>query len=172
MTDFLAVAASYAAAPEEWAVAPRFNPVDRWYHRLAETADHEVWVLTWLPGQGTEIHDHGGSAGAFHILTGNLTEDTILTGDNAEDSSLTYGRGGDSGPDREGDAGLGGHAAFGASLGGGRVARVSGGRPRIVARELGEGPVGGSGRGTFTGSPTGPGGLRSACTSTGRRCGR
>jgi predicted metal-dependent enzyme (double-stranded beta helix superfamily) len=75
--DHLAIAARYAAAPEEWAVAPRFNPADRWYHRLAATDDHEVWLLTWLPGQGTELHDHGGSAGAFLVFGGTLTEDTV-----------------------------------------------------------------------------------------------
>jgi predicted metal-dependent enzyme (double-stranded beta helix superfamily) len=75
--DHLAIAARYAAAPEEWAVAPRFNPVDRWYHRLAAADDHEVWLLTWLPGQGTDLHDHGGSAGAFLVFGGTLTEDTV-----------------------------------------------------------------------------------------------
>ncbi|MET0415887.1 MAG: cysteine dioxygenase, partial [Actinoplanes sp.] len=65
--DHLAIANHYAAAPEQWPVAPRFNPSERWYHRLALTDDHEVWLLTWLPGQGTELHDHGGSAGAFHV---------------------------------------------------------------------------------------------------------
>jgi predicted metal-dependent enzyme (double-stranded beta helix superfamily) len=80
VTDYLAIAAQYAATEEQWPVAPRFNPVDRWYHRLAETADHEVWVLTWLPGQGTEIHDHGGSAGAFQVISGSLTEDTVAPG--------------------------------------------------------------------------------------------
>jgi predicted metal-dependent enzyme (double-stranded beta helix superfamily) len=39
-----------------------------------------VWLLTWLPGQGTDLHDHGGSAGAFHVLTGSLTEDTVIPG--------------------------------------------------------------------------------------------
>jgi predicted metal-dependent enzyme (double-stranded beta helix superfamily) len=76
-TDHLALAARYAAEPEQWPVAPRFNPMDRWYHRLAAEADHEVWVLTWLPGQGTDLHDHGGSAGAFHVFSGSLTEDTV-----------------------------------------------------------------------------------------------
>ena len=80
LSDHLAIAARYAAEPEQWAVAPRFNPVDRWYHRLAEATDHEVWLLTWLPGQGTEIHDHGGSAGAFHVASGSLTEDTVIEG--------------------------------------------------------------------------------------------
>jgi hypothetical protein len=78
LSDHLALAARYAAAPEQWPVAPRFNPVDRWYYRLAATSDHEVWLLTWLPGQGTEIHDHGGSAGAFQVVSGSLTEDTVI----------------------------------------------------------------------------------------------
>ena len=93
--DHLATATRYAADPDSWPVAPRFNAVDRWYHRLAQEPDHEVWLLTWLPGQGTDLHDHGGSAGAFHVFSGTLTEDTVATG-----------------PD---------------------------GKPRITARELGEG---------------------------------
>ena len=75
--DHLDLAARYAAEPEEWPVAPRYNPVSRWYHRLHVADDHEVWLLTWLPGQGTDLHDHGGSAGAFHVFSGTLTEDTV-----------------------------------------------------------------------------------------------
>jgi predicted metal-dependent enzyme (double-stranded beta helix superfamily) len=75
--DHLAIAAGYAADPDRWPVAARFNPVDRWYHRLTVADDHEVWLLTWLPGQGTDLHDHGGSAGAFHVVSGTLTEDTV-----------------------------------------------------------------------------------------------
>lgn len=78
--DHLALAAGYAADRGRWPVAPRFNPADRWYHRLAVAEDHEVWLLTWLPGQGTELHDHGGSAGAFHVVEGTLTEDTVADG--------------------------------------------------------------------------------------------
>src|SRR5215213_10240144 len=78
--DHLAIAAAYASAPDEWPVAPRFNPVDRWYHRLDATPDYEVWLLTWLPGQGTDLHDHGGSAGAFQVISGSLTEDTVQPG--------------------------------------------------------------------------------------------
>lgn len=78
--DHLAIAVRYAADPDQWPVAPRFNPVDRWYHRLAAEPDHEVWLLTWLPGQHTDLHDHGGSAGAFHVYSGTLTEDTVTEG--------------------------------------------------------------------------------------------
>ncbi|GAA0438319.1 hypothetical protein Aca07nite_47240 [Actinoplanes capillaceus] len=79
MSDHLAIAQWYSATAHDWAVAPRFNPVDRWYHRLAVADDHEVWLLTWLPGQATEIHDHGGSSGAFFVHSGDLTEDTVST---------------------------------------------------------------------------------------------
>ena len=78
--DHLAVAARYSAVPELWPVAPRFNAAERWYHRIASESHHEVWLLTWLPGQGTDLHDHGGSAGAFHVCSGALTEDTVATG--------------------------------------------------------------------------------------------
>ena len=78
--DHLAIAARYAGRPDEWPVAPRFSPIERWYHRLAAEPDHEVWLLTWLPGQHTDLHDHGGSAGAFHVYAGTLTEDTVHVG--------------------------------------------------------------------------------------------
>lgn len=77
MTDFLALARQYAARPDDWPVAPRFNPVQRWYYRIAEEPGYEVWLLTWLPGQHTELHDHGGSAGGFVVVQGTLTEQTI-----------------------------------------------------------------------------------------------
>jgi predicted metal-dependent enzyme (double-stranded beta helix superfamily) len=75
--DHLAIAARYAADPSSWPVAPRFRATARWYHRLAQEADHEVWLLTWLPGQGTDLHDHGGSAGAFQVVAGVLAEDSV-----------------------------------------------------------------------------------------------
>src|SRR5690242_782429 len=78
--DLLPVARRYAADPNDWPFAPRFDPTRRWYARLAVTDDHEAWLLTWLPGQSTDLHDHGGSAGAFTILEGNLTEQTPSRG--------------------------------------------------------------------------------------------
>lgn len=78
--DHLAIALDHAADPDRWPVAPRFTPDRRWYHRLAVAPDHEVWLLTWLPGQSTDLHDHGGSAGAFHVLAGTLTEEVVTEG--------------------------------------------------------------------------------------------
>ncbi|WP_203906376.1 cysteine dioxygenase [Rhizocola hellebori] len=76
-TSLLDVARRFAAAPDDWAVAPRFNPRERWYYRLSQEPDYEVWLLTWLPGQHTDLHDHGGSAGAFVVVSGVLTEQTV-----------------------------------------------------------------------------------------------
>jgi mannose-6-phosphate isomerase-like protein (cupin superfamily) len=75
--DHLSTAHRYAANPDDWPLAPRFDPVQRWYHRLAEEPGAEVWLLSWLPGQGTSLHDHGGSAGAFVVVEGTLTEGTV-----------------------------------------------------------------------------------------------
>src|SRR3954447_27009918 len=40
----------------------------------SELAGAQVWLLSWLPGQGTDLHDHGPSAGAFAVARGMLTE--------------------------------------------------------------------------------------------------
>jgi hypothetical protein len=63
--DHVAIARDFAGRHDDWPLAPRFDPRQRWYHRLATTDQYEVWLLTWLPGQGTDLHDHGGCAGAL-----------------------------------------------------------------------------------------------------------
>ncbi|WP_328346249.1 cysteine dioxygenase [Micromonospora sp. NBC_00421] len=78
-TDLLAVAGRYAD-PATWAVPLRFDPTERWYARLASTGEYEVWALSWLPGQGTDLHDHGGSSGAFLVVAGELIERTVSGG--------------------------------------------------------------------------------------------
>jgi quercetin dioxygenase-like cupin family protein len=77
--DHLATARRHATHPHDWPFAPRFDPLRRWYHRLANEPDAEVWLLSWLPGQGTDLHDHGGSTGAFVVIAGTLTELTVTT---------------------------------------------------------------------------------------------
>lgn len=61
-----------------WQGLVRYDATDRYYTRLAAEHDYEAWLLTWLPGQSTEWHDHGGSAGAFIVLQGVLTERRAL----------------------------------------------------------------------------------------------
>jgi predicted metal-dependent enzyme (double-stranded beta helix superfamily) len=68
------IAARLADQQSLWQPLIRYDPVSRYYARLASEPDFEAWLLTWVPGQGTEWHDHGGSAGAFITLQGTLTE--------------------------------------------------------------------------------------------------
>src|ERR1700691_2570610 len=63
-----------AASPSEWLTRVRLNPEGRWYERIHLDDSHEVWVISWLPGQATGFHDHGGSAGAFAVVWGTLLE--------------------------------------------------------------------------------------------------
>jgi hypothetical protein len=98
----LATARRHAAHPYLWPLAPRFNPLRRWYHRLAADAEAEVWLLTWLPGQGTDLHDHGGSSGAFVVVSGVLTEYTVTAPSSGaarlSGHTVTPGRGREFGP--------------------------------------------------------------------------
>lgn len=75
-----AIARQTAASPARWASLIRFDPWQRWYHRFAAGDRHEVWLLSWLPGQDTGFHDHGGSAGAFAVARGSLRERTAPGG--------------------------------------------------------------------------------------------
>ena len=65
-----------AAREHEWLGRVRYDPGRRWYQRLTCDDDHEVWLLSWLPGQRTGFHDHGESAGAFTVARGTLRERT------------------------------------------------------------------------------------------------
>src|SRR6266702_6760563 len=67
-----------AASPAEWLGRVRLNPEGRWYERIHLDDGHEVWVISWLPGQATGFHDHGGSAGAFGVVWGTLVERRVV----------------------------------------------------------------------------------------------
>jgi Cysteine dioxygenase type I len=81
-----------AAMDHDWAGLVRFTEPERWYLRLAQGDNHEVWLLSWLPGQRTGFHDHCGSAGTFTVVRGGLREDTVRPG-RARPASRTLGTG-------------------------------------------------------------------------------
>jgi predicted metal-dependent enzyme (double-stranded beta helix superfamily) len=66
--------------PELWRPLVRFEADERWYARISSGDEHEVWLLTWLPGQQTGFHDHGESRGAFTVASGCLTEQAAICG--------------------------------------------------------------------------------------------
>ncbi|MEB3068611.1 cysteine dioxygenase [[Mycobacterium] vasticus] len=50
-------------------------PADgRWFTRLHGDARLDVWLISWVPGHATELHDHGDSRGALTVLSGSLGE--------------------------------------------------------------------------------------------------
>jgi mannose-6-phosphate isomerase-like protein (cupin superfamily) len=51
----------------------------RW-SRLWADAAVDVWLLSWLPDQSTELHDHGASAAAFTVISGLLAETRVEGG--------------------------------------------------------------------------------------------
>lgn len=51
-----------------------FDPDVRWHRRLYRDPRVDVWLIGWSTSQGTELHDHGGSAGAFTVVSGRLDE--------------------------------------------------------------------------------------------------
>ena len=69
-----------AERPETWRSLVRFEADERWYAKLSGNDEHEVWLLTWLPGQQTGFHDHGDSCGAFTVASGCLTERAAVAG--------------------------------------------------------------------------------------------
>ncbi|WP_238420092.1 cysteine dioxygenase family protein [Gordonia sp. 'Campus'] len=57
-----------ALLPHTW------DPRHRWSTRLHTDDDVDVWLISWTPGEATELHDHAGSLGALTVLSGSLRE--------------------------------------------------------------------------------------------------
>jgi predicted metal-dependent enzyme (double-stranded beta helix superfamily) len=93
-TGAAGLAAALSAAAPRWLDLVEYRAVSRWTHLLppedaaavldpdlhADLADAQVWLLSWLPDQGTPLHDHGTSAGAFSVVRGTLTERVVVAG--------------------------------------------------------------------------------------------
>jgi len=62
------------ASSHGWIGRVRLRADRRWYERLYQGPDYDVWVISWLPGQSTGFHDHGASSGAFAVASGVLEE--------------------------------------------------------------------------------------------------
>ncbi|MFF5899554.1 cysteine dioxygenase [Streptomyces argenteolus] len=76
VAEFVGLARSLAADRDSWAPLVRYDTTTRWYHRLRTGPGYEVWLLSWVPGQGSGRHDHGPSSGVLTVLEGELTEHT------------------------------------------------------------------------------------------------
>lgn len=93
-TGAAGLAAALAAVAPRWLDLVEYRAHSRWTHllpadeaaRILDPALHadldgaQVWLLSWLPEQGTPLHDHGTSAGAFGVVRGTLTERVVGAG--------------------------------------------------------------------------------------------
>jgi predicted metal-dependent enzyme (double-stranded beta helix superfamily) len=68
------------SAPAEWVARVRLDPEGRWYEQIRVNDACELWLISWLPGQSTGFHDHGGANGAFGVVWGQLDEHVVARG--------------------------------------------------------------------------------------------
>ncbi|MEI5099562.1 cysteine dioxygenase family protein [Streptomyces sp. PmtG] len=76
VAEFAGLARAIAADRAQWAPLVQYDATSRWYHRLRTGPGYEVWLLSWVPGQSSGVHDHGRSSGVLTVLEGELTERT------------------------------------------------------------------------------------------------
>lgn len=68
------IARELAEDVERWSHLVRFDSASR-FSQLVDSSDiQEIWLMSWLPGQRTDLHGHGDATGAFTVLLGELTE--------------------------------------------------------------------------------------------------
>jgi predicted metal-dependent enzyme (double-stranded beta helix superfamily) len=68
------------SSPAEWVARVRLDPEGRWYEQIHMGDSYELWLISWLPGQCTGFHDHGGANGAFGVVWGQLDEYQVSGG--------------------------------------------------------------------------------------------
>ena len=73
LTKLVTLVRALARNTRLWQPRVKFTET-RYWTRLPAPDGVDVWLLTWLPEQGTELHDHGDSAAAFTVVGGTLTE--------------------------------------------------------------------------------------------------
>lgn len=74
-----------------WALHVRHDAAQRGVSLLMRDDQVEVWVLSWLPGQDTGYHDHGGSAAAIRVTRGEIFEERLTLAGPPKGHSLAEG---------------------------------------------------------------------------------
>jgi hypothetical protein len=69
-----------AAELTAWTEETALPLTERRYKLLERTSDYELWIIHWPQDIGLVLHDHGGSAGAFQVLSGVLEETSVVGG--------------------------------------------------------------------------------------------
>ena len=74
------IARAFAADRSRWAQFLRYDPDERFATLVDATEGQEVWLMSWLPAQETDRHDHGDATGALTLVSGTLTEHVLHRG--------------------------------------------------------------------------------------------
>lgn len=74
------ISRAYAADRAKWAHLLRYDPDERFAVLVEATGEQEIWLMSWLPGQETDRHDHAGTTGGFTVVSGTLTEHVLHRG--------------------------------------------------------------------------------------------
>lgn len=85
------LALDLAARESLWTPLVRFDPERRVVLPLAGPPGVGAWLSTWLPGQGSDVHDHGSTAAALVVVEGVLAERLAGTGGQAVAQRLHRG---------------------------------------------------------------------------------
>jgi len=72
--ELLEIVHDWAQQPQRWESLLRCSDTERWSGLLHCEDAYDVWLLTWPVQTGTQLHDHGDSAGAFEVVSGQLEE--------------------------------------------------------------------------------------------------
>jgi predicted metal-dependent enzyme (double-stranded beta helix superfamily) len=92
--DLAELTRSVAAQVRTGAHEVVLDPERRWYRRLYADPFVDVWLISWVAEQATELHDHAGSLGALTVVSGALQEQRWMPGEQAlRTRRLRAGRG-------------------------------------------------------------------------------
>ena len=94
LPDLAELTRSIAAQVRTGAHDVVLDPEHRWYRRLYADGFVDVWLISWVTEQATELHDHAGSLGALTVVSGELSEQRWVPGERAlRTRRLRSGRG-------------------------------------------------------------------------------
>lgn len=85
------VARRIAERPEIWEPLVRADSERRRFELAYEDERMDVWVLSWMPGQGTGFHDHYVSSVGIACVRGCVREDWMRLGEPEVASELRRG---------------------------------------------------------------------------------
>jgi predicted metal-dependent enzyme (double-stranded beta helix superfamily) len=75
--DLHALARAFAEDEEAWREHVRHDAGRRTFHKLLDGDEATVWLICWMPGHDTGLHDHDGSSGAVRVVAGAVHEQRL-----------------------------------------------------------------------------------------------